>query len=74
MLLCGLNWQSRLSNEDGTTDMGEDSNESIEKYLGRHTDSGNDAVMILTKGAKCSRQPEKHFRIQHNGKCDQPRG
>ena len=35
--------RSRLSNEDGTTDMDKDSDGSIERYLGRHTDSANGA-------------------------------
>ena len=35
--------RSVLSIEDGTTDMGEDSDESMERYLGRHTDSANGA-------------------------------
>ena len=35
--------RSGLSKEDGTTDMGEDSHESMERYLGWHTDSANGA-------------------------------
>ena len=35
--------RSGLSKEDGTTDLGEDSDESMERYLGRHTDSANGA-------------------------------
>ena len=35
--------RSGLSKEDGTTDMGENSDESMERYLGWHTDSVNSA-------------------------------
>ena len=35
--------RSGLSKEDGTTDMGEDSDESMERYPGWHTDSANGA-------------------------------
>ena len=35
--------RSGLSKEDGTTDMGEDSYESMDRYLGWHTDSVNGA-------------------------------
>ena len=37
------NSRSSLSNEDITTDMGEDSDQSMERYLGLHTDSVNGA-------------------------------
>ena len=35
--------RSGLSKEDGTTDMGEDSDQSMDRYLGWHTDSVNGA-------------------------------
>ena len=35
--------KSGLSKEDGTTDMGEDSDQSMERYPGWHTDSANGA-------------------------------